>query len=133
MADRFLILEPNQPPETGHSQVATASSIEKAIERATTRVLSGELGRQSVLVQLDGTNEVWSVQRHPEGTDYTVQEDEAGRPSVVANPVGNVEVRVIHDGTEEQVETDEEGTVTSRSLGGAYEQTDIEPEEPADA
>jgi len=98
----------DHPELTGYPvEVSSHEKAETAIEKACSHAASLKRMAVTVLVEEDGTNNVWSCQFHPEAPNDTKERDEMGFPIFEFDP----EYRVVYDAQEvplEEVEVNDD-------------------------
>lgn len=119
---KFLVLAPEDDESTGYPRlVSEHTSRDKALDAA--RGEAKSIGRlaSTVIVEEQGTANVWSVTYHPEPAVVSGTDPETGLP-LVEWPC---EFRITHDGREAETveETSESGErlLTSGTLEGPTE------------
>lgn len=103
---QFKVLAPDPDPAlTGFPvEVSSHKSQDAALDAAKKKAATLKARASTVLIHEEGTQNVWSVQFHPEPPTATGAVDENGVPEYSFDP----EFRVVFDGTEE----DEGGALT---------------------
>lgn len=111
--------------QTGYPDLVAAEerTFGKAVDKAKEAACALKRQGATAIVGKDGTNEVWSVQYHPEAPVASGEVDESGIP-MFKFPV---EFRIVHDGREMQYsDPDDEGNFTETGLAGPHEVADFD-------
>ena len=124
-AGNYQVLVPNTPPLTGHSPTGDSyDDLDSALEAA--KVEARSTGRlNSVLVQHGDSEQVWSVQWHPEPARVGGINPVTGEPAIT----WPVEYRIVTDHRVLEQEFEEDGTETRREWVGAHDSQDEVPVE----